>query len=177
MSLPGTLRFILGRFWLNLKASYEYRASFWSQIVFMILNNAFLLWFWKLFFGQFGQVGNWRLDDVYLLDAMSAIAFGLSNVFAGSAMNLAGTIGDGELDYYIGLPAPTLLHATITKIQVSAIGDLIFGFGLLWMVFGAKPDGALHIAVALASSIPAAVVFTAVIVIFSSLAFFTGETR
>jgi ABC-2 type transport system permease protein len=177
MSLAGLLRFLLGRFWLNLRAGYEYRTSFWSQIVFMMMNNAFLLWFWRLFFHQFGQVGEWRLQDVYLLYAMSTIAFGIANVFAGAAMNLAGTIADGELDYYIGLPAPTLLHAVVTKVQVSAIGDLLFGVVLLGLIFGSSPAGLLHMAEAIVVSIPAAVVFTSVIVIFSSLSFFLGESR
>ena len=174
LSWTGTLRFLAGRFWMNLKAGYEYRASFWSQIVFMMLNNAFLLWFWRLFFGHFGQVAGWQLQDVYLLYAMSAIAFGLSNVFAGNAMNLAATIGDGELDYFIGLPVPTLLHATVTRIQVSAIGDVCFGIAILFLVLNGDP---LQVALSLLVSIPAAVVFTSVIIIFSSLAFFLGESR
>jgi ABC-2 type transport system permease protein len=127
-----------------------------------------------LFFRQFGQVRNWRLQDVYLLYAMSAIAFGLSNVFAGSAMDLAGTIADGELDYFIGLPPPTLLHASVTKVRVSAIGDFIFGIVLLFIVFNGDP---LAVASSLLVSIPAAVVFTSVIIIVSSLSFFMGESR
>jgi ABC-2 type transport system permease protein len=174
MSALGLLRFLVGRSFLNLKAGFEYRTSFWSQILFMIANNAFMLWFWRLFFHHFGQVKSWKLQDVYLLYAMSAIAFGLSNVFAGSAMDLAGAITDGELDYFIGLPPPTLLHALVTKLRVSAIGDLLFGIVLLFLVFGAHP---LHIFSALLVSIPAAVVLTSVMVIVSSLGFFMGESR
>lgn len=174
MTFGGLLRFLAGRFWLNLKAQYEYRTSFWSQIAFMMANNAFLLWFWRLFFHRFGYVRSWHLQDVYLLYAFSAIAFGLSNVFAGSAVDLAGTIADGELDYYIGLPLPTLLHASVTKVRVSAIGDVIFGVVLLFVIFNGDP---VKIGFSLLLSIPAAVVFTAFTIIVSSLSFFLGESR
>jgi len=174
ISLPGVVRFLMGRFRMNLKAAYEYRVSFWSQIFFMIANNAFMLWFWHLFFDHFGHVKDWELQDVYLLYAMSAIAFGLSNVFAGSAMDLAGSISDGELDYFIGLPPPTLLHSLVTKLSVSAIGDLIFGVLLLCFVFRGDP---VQIGFALLVAVPAAVVFTSVVILVSSLAFFLGESR
>ena len=174
MSAKGLVRFVGVRAFLNLKAAYEHRVSFWSQILFMVANNTFLIWFWHLFFQKFHNVGGWVAQDVYLLNGISALAFGLANTFAGNAMDLSALIGDGELDYYIGLPAPTLLHALITKVRVSALGDILFGVSLLWILHSHSPA---QFALSLLVTIPAAIVFVSVIVLSSSLGFFIGESR
>jgi ABC-2 type transport system permease protein len=174
MSFQGLVRFLGGRFWLNLKASYDYKASFYTQIVFMMVNNLFLLWFWQIFFERFQQVHGWNLQDTFLIYALSTVVFGIANVLAGSAMDLAGLIGDGELEYFIGLPVPTLLHALVTKVRVSAIGDLLFGLILLVLIYRADP---FHLVLSVAICVPAAVVFTSMIVLVSSLSFFIGESR
>jgi ABC-2 type transport system permease protein len=174
MSFGGLLRFLRRRFWLCLKAGYEYRASFWSQIVFMIANNLFLLWFWQIFFSYFSHIRGWNLRDTLLIYALSTTVFGLSSVFAGGAMDLAGLISDGELDYFIGLPPATLIHVLVTKVRVSAIGDLAFGVILLGLLHANDPA---KFALALLICIPAALVFTSIVVTVSSLSFFLGESR
>ncbi len=174
MSWRGLFLFLRGRFWMNLKAAYEYRTSFFTQIVFMMLNNLFLLWFWQIFFERFSQVHGWNLQDTFLIYALSTVVFGISNVLAGSAMDLAGLISDGELEYFIGLPVPTLLHALVTKVRVSAIGDLVFGLVLLGLLYHSDP---FHLILSIAICFPAAVVFTSVIILVSSLSFFIGESR
>jgi ABC-2 type transport system permease protein len=174
MSRAGLVRFLVGRFWLNIKASYEYRTSFFTQIIFMLVNNLFLLWFWQIFFERFSSVHGWNLQDTFLIYALSTVVFGIANVLAGSAMDLAGLISDGELEYFIGLPVPTLLHALVTKVRVSAIGDLLFGLVLLGLLFHAD---FFRLALSVGICVPAAVVFTSVIVMVSSLSFFIGESR
>jgi ABC-2 type transport system permease protein len=174
MSWWGLFLFLKGRFWLNMKASYEYRTSFFTQIVFMMANNLFLLWFWQIFFERFSQVHGWNLQDTFLIYALSTVVFGIANVLAGSAMDLAGLISDGELEYFMGLPVPTLLHALVTKVRVSALGDLLFGLVLLGLLYRADP---FRLALSVVICIPAAIVFTSVIVFVSSLSFFIGESR
>jgi ABC-2 type transport system permease protein len=174
MSLAGLLRFLAGRFKLNLKASFEYRASFWSQVLFMIFNNAFLLWFWRIFFAHFGAVRDWKIEDMYLLYGISATAFGLANTFAGNSMELSGLVADGELDYFIGLPPPTLLHALVTRLRVSALGDVAFGLSLLTILYHGSPA---RLALSLAVCIPAALVFVSFSVLGASMAFVLGESR
>lgn len=173
-SFGGLLLFLRSRFWMNMKASYEYRTSFFTQIIFMMVNNLFLLWFWQIFFERFSQVHGWNLQDTFLIYALSTVVFGISNVLAGSAMDLAGLISDGELEYFIGLPVPTLLHALVTKVRVSAIGDLLFGLVLLCLLYHSDP---FHLVLSVMICIPAAVVFTSMIVLVSSLSFFIGESR
>ncbi|MGZ3689816.1 MAG: ABC transporter permease, partial [Bdellovibrionota bacterium] len=170
----GLARFLAARYRLNLKAGFEYRASFWSQVVFMMANNAFMIWFWQIFFQHFGRVRDWGMEDMYLLMGMSTFAFGLANIFAGSALDLAGSIADGELDYFISVPPPTLLHALTTRLRVSTVGDLAFGAILLTLLFGAHPQKLL---LALALCVPAAIVFVSFAVIASSMGFFIGESR
>src|SRR5690554_7709035 len=65
---------------LNLASAMEYRFSFWSQVLFMVLNNVFLLFFWWIFFANFQAVQGWGFKDILLLYALSAGACGLSSM-------------------------------------------------------------------------------------------------
>ena len=178
MSLPGLIRFLVFRFLLNLKSAYSYRVSFWSQIFFMAANNGFLLWFWHLFFQRFGAEfsarGGWGSQDLYSLYAVTAVAFGLAHLFAGSAVDLAALVADGELDYFLSHPVPTLFHALVIRTRVSAIGDVIFGMGLLTALFHGNLADLL---VALAVCIPGALVYVAVAILGAAAAFWIGESR
>lgn len=178
MSARGLLRFLLFRFALNLKSAYSFRVSFWSQIFFMAANNGFLLWFWSLFFQRFGGEltarGGWGAQDLYALYGVTAVAFGLAHLFAGSAVELAGLVADGELDYFLSHPVPTLFHALVIRTRVSAIGDVVFGMGLLAALFHRNLADVL---VALAVCVPGALVYVSVAVIGAASAFWLGESR
>lgn len=160
---------------VNLASVMEYRASFVTQIVFMFVNNGILLLFWVIFFGQFGAVRGYDIDDVYLLFALVAFSFGLGSTFTGNnGANLAYLIAQGRLDYYLVLPRALLPHVIFSRMQVSAIGDL--SFGILAYLFTGR-FAPLDIILFLVASIPAALIFVGFATIAGSLAFFMGNAQ
>lgn len=160
---------------VNLASALEYRASFISQIVGMLLNDGVYFVFWLIFFRQFGAVRGYQVGDVYLLFAIVILGYGVGYTFAGNVgMNLAYLIAQGRLDYYLTLPRPLLLHIIFSRMSVSAIGDITFGL-LAYLLTGRFQ--LVEIALFLVCVLLVAVVMVAFGVLTGSLAFFMGNSQ
>lgn len=159
---------------LNIASAMEYRFSFWSQVLFMILNNVFLLFFWWVFFANFKAVQGWEFKDILLLYALISGAFGLACMMAGNSLKLGDTIANGELDYYLLLPIDPLFNVLTSRMQVSAVGDLTFSLVLAPLAVGWNPANLLLFLLMLACG---ALVLTAFWTIIGTLSFFWGHNQ
>ncbi len=158
---------------VNLSSAMEYRASFISQIIGMILNDGIYFLFWLLFFDRFGTVRGYGIQDIYLLFSVVTLAYGLAFTFAGNTgANLAALIAQGRLDYYLVFPRHLLLHVVFSRMSVSAVGDLTFGV-LAYLLTGRFHP--LDILLFLLATGLAAAIFVAFSTITGSLAFFMGN--
>ena len=158
----------------NLASAAAYRASFLGQVFFMALNNTIFLAFWWLFFQRFQSLGQWRLHDLLALYGMAAFAFGLSAVFFGNAVRLSTFIVNGTLDAYLALPRNPLLHIIMSRMSPAAVGDMIFGFIL---VFFFTPTSWTKIPLFLVLGLLGAIVFVSFAIIAHSLSFFLGSAE
>jgi len=159
---------------LNLAGAMEFRFSFLLTASTMILNNAVWVFFWWIYFNRFQAVNGWTLNDVMLMWAISAGAFGLVSVFFGNAFRLPNLIATGQLDAYLTQPKPILLHVLISRMSMSAIGDLTFAFLLYFW----KGDVSfLGFAKFLLANLIGASIFLGVALILGSLAFYMGNTE
>lgn len=159
---------------LNIASAMEYRFSFWSQVLFMILNNVFLLFFWWVFFANFQAVQGWVFKDILLLYALVSGSFGLACMLAGNSLKLGDTIANGELDYYLLLPVDPLFNAITSRMQVSAVGDLTFSLVLAPMALGWNP---LALLLFLAMLVCGALVLVGFWTIIGTLSFFWGHNQ
>ena len=172
--LPVYLRFI-GRYILaNLQGALEYRLSFFSQVVAMLVNDCIWLIFWLAYFASFPLVGGWGRSEVITLWALAGASFGLAASFFGGAFRLAGQIVRGELDFFLALPKPALLHVLISRMDLTAPGDIAFGL----LVYGVlvRP-GPAQIALFLLFSVTGAIIFISFGVMTHSLAFWLGNAE
>jgi ABC-2 type transport system permease protein len=128
----GYCSFVAGYVSANFQSALEYRLSFVSQVFAMLLNDIMWLVFWLAYFGKFPVVAGWGRDEVVMLWAVMAAGFGLGTTLCGNVFRLAGIIIRGEMDFYLALPKPVLSHALISRMSLTALGDM--GFGLI--VFG-----------------------------------------
>lgn len=159
---------------LNISSAMEYRFSFWSQVLFMILNNSFMLFFWWVFFDNFQLVRGWGFNDILLLYALSAGSFSIACIFAGNSILLGDIITKGELDFYLLLPLDPLFNALTSRIQVSAVGDLAFALALAPIALGLNPASLFFFLLLLLSG---GMVLTAFFTFIGSLTFFWGHNR
>jgi len=173
--LKTELSFLRALIGLNLASAMEYRASFLSQIVGMMINNVIYFVFWLIFFEQFGTIRGYNTDEIYLLFAVATVAFGLAHIVAGNVgPHLAYLIAQGRLDYYLVFPRNLLVHVVFSRMMVVAIGDLVFGF-VAYLFTGLFHP--LEILFFLAAAVLAALVFIAYGVIAGSLAFYMGNAQ
>lgn len=159
---------------INFRTALEYRGSFWSRIFSMLVNDCMWLWYWAIYFTRFPVVQGWQRDDVMALWAFVGVFFGLQATIAGGATGLAASIRQGNMDFYLALPKNVLLHALVSKMDITAIGDIAFGLAV-YAVFCQVSLGGLCLL--LIASVAAAMLFTGFQVIMASLTFFIGNSE
>jgi ABC-2 type transport system permease protein len=174
LRIAGRLvRFLGYHLVFNLQVAMEYRVSFATQIVFMVLNDILLLFFWWILFQRLPSIGGWSRNETMLLVGVAAGAFGLGTTVAGNVSRLCRLISDGQLDVYLLLPRDPLFHAIIGRMVVAGIGDLAFGLGVLWLFGPESTQGRVLVLLAMALG---GVIFTAFGVLAHTLAFFLGNS-
>jgi ABC-2 type transport system permease protein len=166
--------FVLHLIRLNLASNMEYRASFLSQIVGMMINNGIYFVFWLLFFDRFKEIRGYQIQEIYMLFAVLTLAYGIAYTFAGNAMEIPRLIALGRLDYYLALPRPVLPHLLFSRMGQSTIGDL--AFGVIAYLFTGRFDLA-SIVLFIVVTLLAAVIFVAFAVTFGALAFYIGNAE
>lgn len=167
----NNLKFLLAIWKTNLQSAMEYRASFLSQMIGMMLNNFIYFAIWIIFFNRFQDVRGWGVNDMYLTFGVLASAFGLVSVLFGNAFMLSDIISKGRLDYYLSLPKPVLIHTIASRTIASGMGDFTYGFISYAMSGYFSWDGLLRFILAM---LLAATVFAAFLILTQSLAFWFG---
>jgi ABC-2 type transport system permease protein len=165
------LKFLLAVWKANMLSAIEYRASFLSQVIGMMVNNFMYFVIWIIFFDRFKDVRGWELSDMYLTFGVLASSFGLVSMLFGNAFNLSDIISKGRLDYYLSFPRPVLLHTVASRMIASGMGDFTFGFISYALSGYFTWDGLLRFVLA---TLLAAVVFAAFLILIQSLAFWLG---
>jgi len=172
--LGYTLRWLHAYFRANLQAALEYRTSFASEVIAMIINDAMWASFWVVFYERYPAVNGWQRAQVVTLWAVNTTAFGLANAFCGNGLRLAGVIARAELDLYLALPRPVLVHTLIGRMSISALGDIAFGAGIFaWFA----ADGVVDVLLFAVLVVSAAAVWLGFAVLISSAGFWLNNAE
>ncbi len=174
MNIAKTLRLIGHYVRHNTMSAMAYRGAFFMQSLGMLLNDVMLLFFWTILFSRFPTVKGWGLGDVVVLYAVAAAGFGLATIVCGNTGNVAQIIADGDLDYYLALPADPLVHLLISRMSLPAWGDFAFGI-LVYLV--AAPDHWKTLPFFLLLCVLSAIIFVSFGVIVGALAFWLGQAQ
>ncbi len=168
------IRFLFALWKTNLLAAMEYRTAFLMQILGMMLNNSIYFLVWVVFFDRFKQVRGWGVDEMFLVFGISALAFGIVMVCFGNARMLSEVIARGNLDYYLSMPRPVLLHTLASRSITSGMGDI--AYGLLSFLF-AGPRDVYTVLRFVVGGLLATAVFLSFMVLMHSLSFWSGYVR
>lgn len=125
--MRSELRFLIALWTANLLAAIEYRAAFLTQVFGMILNNGAYFLFWVIFFDRFKEIRGWTLTEMFVLFGVAAAGFGLGVFLFGNMLNLSDIIAKGQLDYYLSLPRPVVIHVVASRSVSSGLGDFTYG--------------------------------------------------
>lgn len=174
MAVSKFFGFIGGYWRANWAAAMEYRASFLMQFFGMFLNDGIWVLFWSLYFTRFPMVKGWTLQDLIMLWSIVTASFGLAFGVFYNAARLPELVVQGQLDYYLALPKPVLLHLLVSQFRFLNLGDALFG--PLLLLFFAKLTLVkllLYILVVLCGTF----IFLGFAVTVGSLVFFLGQAE
>ena len=160
-------------FRLNLASALEYRASFFTQAFGMALSNSSFIFFWWIAFEQIGgRIAGYSFEDVLFIWAVTSSGFGLSMVFFANASKITQLIVTGELDTFLVQPCNILLSILCAKTSLSAYGDLLYGFVIMFIFYAGNGAAWLwfFFGVLLCSILLTAITLTA-----HTLSFFWGD--
>lgn len=157
----------------NLAAAMEYRASLFSQVFGMFVNDVLWVLFWALYFTKFPVLKGWTLEDVMVLWAAATTCFGLVMGLTYNAIRIPQLVAQGQLDYYLALPKDVLLHLLVSQFRLVNFGDVLFGPLLLLVMVNLTWTRVL---IFLAATLLAALVVLGFFIIAGSLSFFLGNS-
>ena len=160
-----TIKYALMREMLN-------KTSFIMNISFMILNNASFIIQWIILYGLKEDVGSYTFKQVLLLWALAASTYGFSHFLFKRSFDLSDIITNGKLDSFLVQPKNVLISAITTDVEVSALGDILYGYIILTI------NGLTIVKLILFTlfSITGGIIITDIAVLLGSLSFWFGKS-
>lgn len=159
----------------------EYRISFLSQNIFMILNNSIMIFVFFLFFQKFDTIGGLEFFEWAVLFSIFGFFFAYLHVFMYWFMNLSYMIKQGKLDSYLLLPPHPLVSIIPSKVDASAIWDFITSMGMFILVYIFSSLGVVEVVglmfKAMFLSLFSAVIVVWFLIFFHSLTFFIWHSE
>jgi len=173
MEAKKEFKFIFLSIKYNIAREMTNKATFLTNVIFMILNNSAFIVEWLVFFSLKSDIGGYGFKDVLLLWSLASGSYAICFIFFGAVQNLPNLIMDGKIDSFLVQPKNVLISILSSKTKVSAIGDLIYSY-ILFFVYGFTIKNFLLFNLFI---ITGGIIIVAIAVIFSSLAFYITKAN
>lgn len=171
MGVRSNIKLIFSYLKLNLKKEFNYKTSFFLQIVAMVLNDLFMIIQWTIIFKYIDSFAGYGFNETMLLISISAGGFGVSRVFFAGAWDIKDIVYNGKLDVFLTQPKNVLVNVCSSRTQVDAIGDLIYTYIVL-IIIHAQWWWFLIMPIVLVFS---GLIYTATYVTYASLCFWINK--
>ena len=172
MEVRNQLRVFILSFKYALMREMLNKVTFITNILFMILNNASFIIQWVILYSLKDNVGGYEFEQILLLWGIAASNYGFSRLFFNRAFSLSDLINNGKLDVYLVQPKNVLISSISNDVEPSAIGDIIYGY---IMLFGTGFTITKFILFTLVM-ICCGLILTSISVILSSLSFWFSKS-
>jgi ABC-2 type transport system permease protein len=157
---------------ISIQSAMTYPTSFFVQVFGMVFNDGAWLGMWAIFFKRFPVINGWGFNNLLVLYAFSTLQFALCVVVTEGTGYLARYVVSGELDAYLTMPKHVLWSVAVSKIDISAIGDGLFGLIIIFYVYGLSLG---QISWFLLLATLAAILLFDFVLVTQSLAFWLGD--
>jgi ABC-2 type transport system permease protein len=163
----------------RIRSEWQYRTSFalflLSQAMVATLEFAAI----AVIYTNIDALGGWSIAEVAVLVGLNGLAFGIADLFASPIELAAFHIRQGSFDTFLIRPASPLLQLVGSEFELRRIGlivqpAIVLAAGLQLVPVRWTPASVLLVVIAIASG---AVIFGAIWVLTSSIAFWTVETQ
>lgn len=150
------------------------RAALFVQVGVMIANDVAWILFWILFFDKVGSLHGWTGERMLLLLSVLTTAGGIAIGLLSNSRRVGPMVLDGELDGVLALPVSPLAHLLVKHVEVTNLGDLLFG--LVLFVVSGQPTFARSL-IFLFVVATSTMMMVGFLVTTGSLAFFIGRNE
>jgi ABC-2 type transport system permease protein len=174
MEVKKSLKLILCYIKFNLSSIMEYRISFITQCIGMMLNNSAFIFFWWILFNNVENIGGYSFKDEMAIFALMSSGFGLCYIVFGNVGSITRMIMNGELDSYLLQPKDPLVNILCSKTAASAWGDFLYGI-ITFILFNSFEIRS--ILMFLLFCITSALLIASVLVTAHSLSFYAGNVE
>lgn len=166
------IKLLLKYFSFNLKCNMEYRVSFLSQVIGMIINNSAFLFFWWVIFRNVSSIQGYSFSDVLILWGLASSTYAVNFLFFGNVLELSSLIISGGLDSFLVQPKDVVINSSAARMEVSAWGDLLYGF----IIFALSGRFSLfNLLLFTVFAFVGGIIFFATMLFINSLAFYLGN--
>ncbi len=168
-------------YWLafnvSLQAKFEYRVDFILGVVTACMKQLSSLAFLWVIFHQTPGLNGWTADEVILLFGMCSAALGLSELFFNHIWMVPSYIVMGDLDRLLTYPVDSLYFLLVTRPELHSFGNVGVGLTLSFISLSRLHAPGYAWVLALLLIVVGCLIYTAALVIFSSISFkFIGPT-
>lgn len=135
-NLQHDLRFYALSWQTQFKAATKLRGAFALQVVGMIINNTGLLISWWFLFQHFGTINGWGAAELIGVQGANMMIFGIAVIAVTGFYEIPRYVDQGTFDTFLTKPVGILPQVASSAIEISTIGDLLLGAGLVgWYIF------------------------------------------
>ena len=112
-----------------LKSKFEYRFTFFSEIIMESISYVTVLFGIWILLDRFGNINGWELYEVILLYNMNIFSYGLAQLFFYAPLReLTYMVRDGSFDGILIRPMnPLLLLLASRQMYIGFLGDILVG--------------------------------------------------
>jgi len=163
----------------RIRSQLSYRTSFVLDVVAQVLGQSIELVAILVVFTQVGSLGGFDRDEVVLMYALAATAFGLADLAVGQIEELPEHIRTGELDVLLLRPLGTLAQIISADVALKRLGRVAAGLAVLGYALATSGIDWTPVRVLVALTAPpvGAVIFAAVWVAANSVSFWLVDGR
>ncbi|HEX7305188.1 ABC transporter permease [Lentzea sp.] len=163
----------------KLRSQLVYRSSFAIDLVTQAIAQGTELVVILVLFTHVTALGGFSREEVLLMYAFAGAAFGVADLFAGQLDNLPTYIRTGSFDVLLMRPLSTLPQIMCSDIRLRRIGRITGALGVMVYALAHVPIDwtPARIALAVATPVAGAVIYSAVWVVACSICFWIVEGR
>lgn len=126
------LRLFVSFFWVSFMGEMAYRVNFFVQLFQSVLSLGVSLAGLAVIFTYTDSLGGWSAEEILALVGVYFLVGGIVGLLIQPGMEqLIASVRDGTLDFTLTKPEDTQLLASIQRVDIWKLIDIVLGFGVL----------------------------------------------
>lgn len=127
----NNLRFLRTALLLQLKLNFALKLSFFIKVGAIVLRQGLFLFMWGFFFNRYHSINGWNFQEMLAMYGVIAFGIGFVEMVFYGIRDLPVLIENNQLDNFLTQPRNILINVALSKGDLSAASEIIYGLLLL----------------------------------------------